>query len=83
MTDSAFSRTGGVLHAEGVSTVSLAEQFGTPLYVYSRAALTEAYRAYADASSGQPSCHGICRTYQIQPAMLSRATLASGMPVTD
>jgi diaminopimelate decarboxylase len=52
MTDSAFSRTGGVLHAEGVSTVSLAEQFGTPLYVYSRAALTEAYRAYADASSG-------------------------------
>jgi diaminopimelate decarboxylase len=52
MTDSAFSRIGGVLHAEGVSAVSLAGQFGTPLYVYSRAALTEAYRAYADAASG-------------------------------
>ncbi len=52
MTDSAFSRIDGVLHAEGVSAVSLAGQFGTPLYVYSRAALTEAYRAYADAASG-------------------------------
>jgi diaminopimelate decarboxylase len=57
MTDSAFSgaftRTGGTLHAEGVSAVSLAEQFGTPLYVYSRTALTDAYRAYADACNGR------------------------------
>lgn len=41
-----------MLHAEGVSTVSLAEEFGTPLYVYSRSALTEAYQAYADACKG-------------------------------
>jgi diaminopimelate decarboxylase len=52
MTDSAFPRIAGVLHAEGVSAVSLAGQFGTPLYVYSRTALTQAYRAYADACSG-------------------------------
>ena len=37
MTQSAFSYVDGVLHVEGVSAASLAEQFGTPLYVYSRA----------------------------------------------
>ncbi|WP_109478329.1 diaminopimelate decarboxylase [Paraburkholderia sp. C35] len=49
MTQSAFAYVDGVLHAEGVSAVSLAEQFGTPLYVYSRAALSKAWHAYADA----------------------------------
>ncbi|GJH36897.1 diaminopimelate decarboxylase [Paraburkholderia hospita] len=53
MTQSAFSYVDGVLHAEGVSAASLAEQFGTPLYVYSRAALTEAWHAYADACAGR------------------------------
>lgn len=47
-----FAYVDGVLHAEGVSAVSLAEQFGTPLFVYSRAALTEAYQAYAHACAG-------------------------------
>lgn len=53
MSDSAFHYVDGVLHAEGVSAVSLAEQFGTPLYVYSRAALTAAYEAYASACVGR------------------------------
>ncbi|CAG4916650.1 diaminopimelate decarboxylase [Paraburkholderia saeva] len=53
MTSSAFAYVDGVLHAEGVSVVSLAEQFGTPLYVYSRAALTEAWNAYASACTGR------------------------------
>jgi len=53
MTQSAFAYVDGALHAEGVSAVSLAEQFGTPLYVYSRAALTEAWHAYADACAGR------------------------------
>ncbi|BDC39700.1 diaminopimelate decarboxylase [Paraburkholderia terrae] len=53
MNQSAFAYVDGVLHAEGVSAVSLAEQFGTPLYVYSRAALTEAWHAYADACAGR------------------------------
>lgn len=47
-----FAYVDGVLYAEGVSAVSLAEQFGTPLFVYSRAALTEAYQAYAHACAG-------------------------------
>ncbi|WP_250534813.1 diaminopimelate decarboxylase [Caballeronia sp. AZ10_KS36] len=53
MSDSAFHYVDGVLHAEGVSAASLAQQFGTPLYVYSRDALTRAYRAYADACAGR------------------------------
>jgi diaminopimelate decarboxylase len=53
MTQSRFAYVDGVLHAEGVSAVSLAEQFGTPLYVYSRAALTEAWQAYAGACAGR------------------------------
>jgi diaminopimelate decarboxylase len=53
MTRSEFAYVDGVLHAEGVSAVSLAEQFGTPLYVYSRAALTDAWQAYAGACAGR------------------------------
>lgn len=53
MSDSAFHYVDGVLHAEGVSAASLADQFGTPLYVYSRDALTRAYHAYADACAGR------------------------------
>jgi diaminopimelate decarboxylase len=53
MTSSAFAYVDGVLHAEGVSVVQLAEQFGTPLYVYSRAALIDAWQAYAGACAGR------------------------------
>ncbi|MFM0326637.1 diaminopimelate decarboxylase [Caballeronia glebae] len=53
MSHSAFHYVDGVLHVEGVSAASLAEQFGTPLYVYSRDALTRAYHAYADACAGR------------------------------
>jgi diaminopimelate decarboxylase len=53
MSDSAFHYVDGALHAEGVSAASLAQQFGTPLYVYSRDELTRAYRAYADACAGR------------------------------
>src|ERR1700754_4962947 len=53
MTRPAFAHVDGVLHAERVSAVSLAEQFGTPLYVYSRAALTDAWQAYAGACAGR------------------------------
>ncbi len=49
MLDPAFHYVQGELHVEGVACGTLAEQYGTPLYVYSRAALSDAYRAYADA----------------------------------
>jgi diaminopimelate decarboxylase len=44
-----FSYRDGVLHAEDVSLTALARQFGSPLYVYSKAALSASYAAYADA----------------------------------
>ncbi|WP_213299040.1 diaminopimelate decarboxylase [Paraburkholderia sacchari] len=49
----AFHRDNGTLFVEGVSAADLAAQYGTPLYVYSRAALTAAWHAYADACAGR------------------------------
>jgi len=40
------------LHAEAVPLARIAERYGTPCYVYSRAALTEAWRAFDDAFAG-------------------------------
>jgi diaminopimelate decarboxylase len=51
-------RLDGRLHLEGVALDTLAERFGTPLYVYSRQALESAYQAYADAFADTP--HLIC-----------------------
>ena len=42
-TMSAFALRDGELHAEGVPLAAIAERFGTPCYVYSRAALEGAY----------------------------------------
>ena len=53
-----LNRIDGRLHLEGVPLDTLAERFGTPLYVYSRAALEEAYQAYAQAFADTP--HLIC-----------------------
>lgn len=42
----------GELYAEGVALSALAQQLGTPLYVYSRAALASAWASYQEAISG-------------------------------
>ena len=44
----------GVLHAEGVALDILAAKLGTPLYVYSRAALHAAYDSYRQAIGDRP-----------------------------
>ncbi|MDD1966272.1 diaminopimelate decarboxylase [Pseudomonas putida] len=54
----AFNYRGGELFAEGVALSAIAERFGTPTYVYSRAHIEAQYRAYADALSGMP--HLVC-----------------------
>ena len=41
-----FSERDGQWYAEDVSLASLAQQYGTPLYIYSKRAITEAYQAY-------------------------------------
>ena len=47
-----FTQRDGQLHVEGLSLEQIAEECGTPCYVYSRAALEAAYRAYDDALAG-------------------------------
>jgi diaminopimelate decarboxylase len=44
-----FSHKNGVLYAENVPGTQIAKEFGTPAYVYSKAALVENFSAYADA----------------------------------
>jgi diaminopimelate decarboxylase len=44
-----FHYQDGALHAEGVPLQLLADRLGTPLYVYSRAALRAAYESYRSA----------------------------------
>ncbi|MDM8348646.1 diaminopimelate decarboxylase [Pseudomonas sp. sp1636] len=54
----AFTHRDGELYAEGVALSAIAEDFGTPTYVYSRAHIEAQYRAYADALQGVP--HLVC-----------------------
>ncbi|MDP2548599.1 MULTISPECIES: diaminopimelate decarboxylase [unclassified Oceanobacter] len=55
---SAFTYLQGSLHAELVDLAGLAEQYGTPLYVYSRQALEQQYQAYDNALGEWP--HQVC-----------------------
>ena len=54
----AFNYRDGELFAEGVALSAIAERFGTPTYVYSRAHIEAQYLAYADALAGTP--HLVC-----------------------
>ncbi|WP_024695086.1 diaminopimelate decarboxylase [Pseudomonas syringae] len=54
----AFNYRDGELFAEGVALSALANRFGTPTYVYSRAHIEAQYRAYTDALDGMP--HLVC-----------------------
>ncbi len=51
-------RIDGRLHLEGVALDTLAARFGTPLYVYSKQALEDAYQSYISAFADVP--HQIC-----------------------
>lgn len=48
-----FAFQKGVLHAENVPLPELAERFGTPLYVYSKKALHDAWGAYRQAAENR------------------------------
>ncbi|RJG12950.1 diaminopimelate decarboxylase [Pseudomonas cavernicola] len=54
----AFNYRAGQLFAEGVALSAIAERFGTPTYVYSRAHIAAQYHAYADALDGV--AHLVC-----------------------
>ncbi|GAB3462205.1 diaminopimelate decarboxylase [Massilia terrae] len=48
-----FSYQNGVLHAENVALSAIAEEFGTPAYVYSKATLLDNFNGYAKACAGR------------------------------
>ena len=52
-----FSLRNGVMHAEDVPLARIAEEVGTPVYVYSRATLERHARVFRDALSALPRVH--------------------------
>ena len=53
-----FEYRDGVLYCEDVELTRLAEQAGTPCYVYSAGAILSRYRTYDDGLAGLP--HRVC-----------------------
>lgn len=53
-----FQYRDGALFAEEIAVTDLAERFGTPLYVYSRATLERHFRAFDEAFGEHP--HQVC-----------------------
>ncbi len=54
----AFNYRDGELFAEGVALSAIAQRFGTPTYVYSRAHIEAQYRSFTDSLEGVP--HLVC-----------------------
>jgi diaminopimelate decarboxylase len=72
------------LFAENVALADIAERFDTPCYVYSRAALTDAYRQFAKALKGRE--HLICFAVKSNPnlAILNLfAALGAGFDIVS
>ena len=61
-----FQFRGGRLHVENVALETLAGRFGTPAYVYSRAALIDAYAAYAQAAAAYATRGGAKICYAVK-----------------
>ena len=69
-----FDYRNGVLHAEDVDLVALAESVGTPFYCYSTATLERHYRVFADAFAGVPTL--VCYSLKANSNQGVIATLA-------
>ncbi len=69
-----FDYRNGVLHAEDVDLVALAESVGTPFYCYSTATLERHYRVFAEAFAGVPTL--VCYSLKANSNQGVIATLA-------
>ena len=56
-----FNDRDGELYVENLSLNAVAKTYGTPTYVYSRAALSRNYQAYANALGNHPGmvCYAV------------------------
>jgi diaminopimelate decarboxylase len=69
-----FEYRDGVLHAEHVPLPAIAAEFGTPTYVYSRAAIEERFRAIAEPLAGRD--HLVCYAMKANSNLAVLAVLA-------
>jgi diaminopimelate decarboxylase len=79
-----FAYRGGVLHAEAVNLVSLAEAVGTPFYCYSTATLERHYRVFAEAFADVPAlvCYSV-KANSNQGVIATLARLGAGADVVS
>src|SRR6195952_3533282 len=79
-----FDYRNGVLHAEAVDLVALAEAVGTPFYCYSTATLERHYRVFADAFAGVKSlvCYSL-KANSNQSVIKTLAKLGAGADVVS
>jgi len=71
---SAVRRADGELWMEGVPLSAVAQRFGTPCYVYSRAAIEAGWRAFDDALAGTD--HLVCYAVKANSNLAVLGTLA-------
>ncbi len=79
-----FAYSDGVLHAEDVSLPALADEVGTPLYVYSSATLERHYRVFSEAFAGMDAlvCYAM-KANSNQAVLTTLAKLGAGMDVVS
>src|ERR1700754_2913899 len=79
-----FDYRNGVLHAEAVDLVALADAVGTPFYCYSTATLERHYRVFADAFAGVPAlvCYAM-KANSNQAVIKTLARLGAGADVVS
>jgi diaminopimelate decarboxylase len=70
-----FEYKHGELHCESIPLTRLADQYGTPLYVYSGAAVRDRYRQFDDAFHGLP--HTVCYSVKANSNLSILRLLAS------
>ncbi|BCJ89559.1 diaminopimelate decarboxylase [Terrihabitans soli] len=79
-----FAYRDGVLHAEDVSLAVLADEVGTPAYVYSTATLDRHFRVFSEAFAGMDAlvCYAM-KANSNQSVLKTLAKLGSGMDVVS
>ena len=79
-----FDYRHGVLHAEAVNLVDLAQAVGTPFYCYSTATLERHYRVFAGAFADVPSlvCYSV-KANSNQAVIATLARLGAGVDVVS
>jgi diaminopimelate decarboxylase len=79
-----FDYRNGVLHAEAVSLVELADAVGTPFYCYSTATLERHYRVFSEAFAGEKAlvCYAM-KANSNQSVLRTLAKLGAGADVVS